>query len=460
MRSKLLQAVGLGPRWRPPTDEPPEEEPAPGGPRVGRRQRRPPAALQQPAPGSQDSGSGGRPAGSRPGQSSRSQGSGSEGSRKRARAHGATSAKHDTPPPPPMVVLVVDDPQRRVPAWPGVMQLPASLAAGGMPFVQGADGGWQLPAGDALIQQVQQSQQVQQALLQVRQAQHQAWAQQQAQQQALRIRQAQQVQHPALRMQHAQRAQQHTLQLARPPTPLAIEDVLFPQLPSMEDAAQHAGWEVLSASGLLPPLAVEHPAAHAAQPAPAAPVPAAVSRTVTTGATVPAPWAEALPAQQAQQQAQQQALAWRRGPQQPVAPLSVNLSASRSAGTLSGRSSNPAASPFAAESALEIPREEQSPLLSSAALRAPGSPALAAPPPQHVGAGSWEPGPLASLQPADFSLLGLSASGLDGLRGASLASLSTTISNDLHLLFAAWEQGLVSLSLSRRNLSGPPPAEQ
>lgn len=315
MKSKLLQAVGLGPHWRPPKDGPPDEEPAEGTPRTGRRQRRPPVALQHAQLDSQGSGSSEQAARSRQGPDGRSQGSGGDGRAKRARWQGATSAPPPPAPAPPMVVLVVADPQGRVPAWPGIMQLPASLAAGRLPFVQAANGGWQLPAGDMLLQQVQEAQQ---------QAAQQAWKQQQAQQV----------------WQQAQQAQQAPQQ-GPPPALLSIEDVLLPQVTGAEDAAQQAAWEALRGVGFVP--------SPAGGPA-AAPMPAHVSRTVTTGA--------ALPGHQ-QQQAFTQAVGRQLAVQQPAAQRSVSLSLSRSAGASPGRPGKPAPSPFAAEAARPVLVEEQ-----------------------------------------------------------------------------------------------------
>lgn len=444
MKSKLLRAVGLRPGWHPPTDEPEEEEPPPGGLRVGRRQRRPPAALQQAALDSQGSGGSEQPARSRRGpQSSRSQASGAGSARKRTRGQDVTSAPPSAAPAPPMVVLVVADPQGRVPAWPGIMELPASLAAGGLPLEQAAGGGWQLPAGDVLLEHVKEAQLAQrQAWEQARQAQQQA--QRQAWEQAWQARR-----------QAQQQAQQQALQAASLAAPLAIEDVLLPVVPSEEVAEQQAAWETLRACGLLPPPATVQPATCAPQLVPTAPPPAVASRTVTTGATALGPQVHALPAQEAgQQQALAQGPVGQPAAQRAASLLSVDVSASRSAGAAAGRPGNPSASPFAAESALILPPGQLCASLSAPALAAPTS----NPPPhqqpweQLGGSEPWVAGAPPPLQPADFSLLGLSTLGLDGLCGASLALPSSTISNDLHLLFDAWEQGLVSLSLSRRNL--------
>ncbi|KAL4423943.1 hypothetical protein ABPG75_001244 [Micractinium tetrahymenae] len=432
MRSKLLQAVGLGPRWRPPSAEPQQEEP------VRQRVRRPPAALLQAGLDSEDSHSGEQSARSGQGQKSqRSLGSGGERPSKCARAQGATSAASPSAPPPPMVVVLVADPKGQLPAWPGFMQLPATMAAGGLPFVQTADGGWQLPAGHALVQQVQQAQQAQHHAWQTQQAQQQAWEAQQAQQQAQEMRRQ-----------------------ASPAVPLAVEDILLPQLAGSENGAQQAVWDALQAAGFMPAPAAAQPAAFPAQLAPAAAVPPA-SRpwTVTTGAMQPVPCEQApqQPAQQQHHQQQQQAESQAQAhalltqqAQQPAARFEAELSMSGGSSAALRRAGPAAPSPFAAEAAVPMPPEEQRP-------PAPMPPPASQQQQRHEQAKHAQGEAQPSLLPGDFSLLGLSAMGLDGLCGASLASLQTA-SADLHRLFAAWQQGQVSLSLSRPDLPPPLPA--
>ncbi len=503
MRSKLLQAVGLGTRWRP--EQPPTDKGLGGGDaaavaalELGRakRARRVPAALQGTIYGEQaEEGSPPRPASTAPGPK-RSKGAptGSGAGRAAARqdsapgggsAGGATTASDGAAATtggatsvtqgPPMVVVVVSDPQ--VPAWPSFMPLaPAAGSPGSAPFVQTEGGRWQLLPDQLAAQlgqqaaaqlgqqaaaqlgqqaaahraveqqqlaahraveqqqlaeqQARQQQELaerhvceqqalaaqqgreQQALAERHVCEQQALAGQQAQQ-ALAGQQAQQAlaQHPQLTAQQMQQVQlaaqqvQHAQQAAQLAAlrPLAVEDLLVPRDQPGGVDAQHAMWSVLQSAGLVPSWATH--AQPPPPPAPASQAPPAPSGVWLGGGGSAGPTPHSVATN---------------------GPLSRFPSSGTSpAGSLGG----PKPSPFAAEAAVPLPNSKE----PSAANLEPIS--------KH---------PLASLLQGDLSLMGLAALAEEG--GFGLSSVLTTPSADLHKLFGAWQEGRVSLSLSRRDV--------
>lgn len=478
MRSKLLQAVGLSTRWRP--EQPPDDKAEGGGEAAAaaataengraKRARRIPAALQgtiygeqaeegspvrpvstAPAPkrsrgGTSTSGAG-RAAGAGSATPGGSAGGGTTASDGGAATGGATSVTQG----PPMVVVVVSDPQ--VPAWPSFMPLaPAAAPRGGAPFVQAEGGRWQLlpdqlasqlaaqeqaraqaaqlnqqAAAQRASEQLAERQALQQQELAERHAreQQQLAAQQSLEQHALAERHAreqheQHAQH-AQHAHHAQHAQQQLtaqqLQQAAATAaqlaalrPLAVEDVLVPREQPGGVDAQQAMWSVLQSAGIVPSWLTG-----GAQLPPAPQLPPPPALPASAGVWVGGGAAAGQPARSVSAHAV--------GPPRSQFPSSAASPAASVGG--------PKPSPFAAEAAVPLPtaREPDASELEQVA--------------KH---------PLASLLQGDLSLMGLAALAEEG--GFGLSSMLPTPSADLHKLFGAWQEGRVSLSLSRRDMPG------
>ncbi|KAL4452723.1 hypothetical protein ABPG75_008385 [Micractinium tetrahymenae] len=416
MRSKLLQAVGLSTRWRPeqpPADKGETEAAAAAATENGRakRARRVPAALQGTLYGEQpEDGSPARPASAAPAPKRSKAGPSASGAAKPGRqdstaggggsAGGATTASDgaagtnggatSVTQGPPMVV--VSDPQ--VPAWPSFMPLPPTAAAqGGTPFVQAEE-------RHVREQRAMVGQQAPQA---------------RAQQPQLTAQQAQQVQ------QAAQAAQLAALR------PLAVEDVVVPlEQPGGADA-QQAVWSLLQSAGMLPDWA---------QLAPLAQPPSRPPSALPTSQPPSRP-PSALPTSQP---LQPPSGVWIGGgaaahpPPQSVTAPAVAAQRSQfpsSAASPAASIGGPTPSPFAAEAAVPLPTAKE---------------------PAAAEAEQVARHPLASLLQGDLSLMGLAALAEEG--GLGLSSVLPTASTDLHKLFGAWQEGRVSLSLSRRDLPG------
>lgn len=412
MRSKLLQAVGLGPRWRPQQEQAASDERTSSSQRPCQRQRRLPAALLQAELDSAGSWGGQQQQPAR--RRSRSHGPGGEGAGKRAR--GAAPARPAASSPdmlekPPMVVIVMADHQGQLhmPAWPGVPGMPAQLPlAGGRP----------LPARH-LLQAIQQAQQAQHAS-------HRA-------QSAPLARQ--------LSWGHGCFQQSRQLSAETHPSLLQIkEEAFLAQPPDASTSAQLAAWRALQAAGFAPQLE-EQPAALAAAQSASWGLPAARLPPITT---------------QEVHMPHHPPAAWQHHAQEPAAPPSPPMATSVSP---PARAHAPALA--------EVQQQQTSPPATaslhsgSTAMPSPFAVAASLPlPPQDLA--DPTPAPLQHSRSLPLSALHASTRGLslleldallsEGTGSASLAS-PCTISTDLHRLFAAWEQGLVSMPRPARGSS-------